>query len=166
MRKAAIQELTLETFSKYGYFANLINPDAVKLGSDVIEFYRDMVPLELGGTSIASLSTCRVLKRPPIVDITEFHTACAEGALPLDADTLMHVGIATPHDEVPVEQFEIFRVPRGTLLVLKAGVWHHAPFVFGSEVANVLIILPERTYANDCQVYEIPPADQIEIIGA
>ena len=83
MRKAAIQELTLEAFGKYGYFANSINPDAVKLGSDVVEFYRDMVPLDLG-----------------------------------------------------------------------------------SEVANVLIILPERTYANDCQVYEIPPADQIEIIGA
>ena len=166
MRKAAIQELTLEAFGKYGYFANMINPTAVKLGSEPIEFYRDMVPLNLGGKSIASLSVCRVLKRPPIVEVAEFHTACAEGVLPLDADILIHVGVATPNGQVPVEQFEIFRVPQGSLVVLKPGVWHHAPFVLGSDLANVLVILPERTYANDCQVYEIPLADQIEIIGA
>ena len=163
MRKAVVQELTVDSFGKYGRFANMINPKAVKLGAEPLEFYRDMVPLDLGCKGIAMFSVCRVLKRPEVVDVSEFHTACAEGMLPLDSDILIHVGIATPRGEVPVEQFEIFRVRKGTFVAINPGVWHHGPFVHGSDVANVLIVLPERTYANDCEVYEIPKADQIEI---
>jgi len=144
MKKVSIQELTLEAFNKYGSFANMIDPDAVKLGAEPIEFYRDMVLLELGTTSLASFSVCRVLKRPPIIDVTEHHNNCAEGILPLDADVLIHVGIATPPDQVPLEDFEVFRVPRGTFAAIRQGVWHHA---------------------NDCTVHEIPPAQHLEIIG-
>ena len=64
---------------------------------------------------------------------------------------------------IPLEEIEIFRVPQGTLISLRPGIWHHAPFTVNSECANVLIVLPERTYANDCTVYEIPEESQIEI---
>jgi len=163
MRKEKIKELTLESFAKFGSFANMINPDALKLGAEPIEFYRDMVRLDLGGRAIASFSTCRVCKRPPIVDVTEFHHATGEGILPLDADILIHVGPATPVGDVPLERIEIFRVPKGTFVSLHPGVWHHAPFAHNADVANVLIVLPERTYAIDCQVTEIPEENQIQI---
>ena len=75
---------------------------------------------------------------------------------------LIHVAPATPNGIVPLEKFRVFRVPRGTLVVLRPGVWHHAPFS-PSGVANVLIVLPERTYSNDCTVVELAVEDQIRI---
>jgi ureidoglycolate lyase len=163
MRKEKINDLNPETFAKYGTYANMINPQAEKLGAEPIEFFRDMAQLDLGGRTIASLSTCRVCKRPPVVDVTEYHNYTAEGILPLDADILIHVGPATPTGQVPLERIEIFRVPKGTFVSLHPGVWHHAPFAHSADVANVLIVLPERTYAQDCQVTEIPEKDRTEI---
>jgi len=160
-----IKELSLENFKNYGAFGNLINPDAPKLGEEPIEFYRDMVLLDLGDATRASFSTCRVLKRPGVVDTTEYHTACGEGILPLDGDVLIHVAPATASGDVPVDSIEIFRVPKGTFVSLRPGVWHHAPFACDTECANVLIVLPERTYANDCFVYEIPESEQPTVEG-
>ncbi|MHC4646955.1 MAG: ureidoglycolate lyase [Planctomycetota bacterium] len=163
MRKEKTQELKPEAFARYGAYANMINPDTEKLGAEPIEFYRDMVPLDLGTRTIASFSVCRVCKRPPVVDVTEFHNNTAEGILPLDADALIHVGPATPVGEVPLDKIEIFRVPKGTFVSLRPGVWHHAPFAHNADVANVLIVLPERTYAIDCHVTELSEREQIEI---
>jgi len=163
MRKAKVKELSLESFARYGTFANMINPDTVKIGAEPIEFYRDMVGLDLGGRTIASFSVCRVMKRPPVVDITEYHNGTAEGILPLDVDVLIHVGPATPTGEIPLDDIEIFRVPKGTFVSLRPGVWHHAPFAHNADVANVLIVLPERTYAIDCEVTVLAEKDRIDI---
>jgi ureidoglycolate lyase len=163
MRKETIQELSLEGFGKYGSFGNMINPKTEKLGAEPIEFFRDMVRLDLGGRTIGSFSVCRVCKRPPVVDVTEYHNYTGEGVLPLDADILIHVGPATPEGEVPLDRIEVFRVPRGTFVSLHPGVWHHAPFAYKADVANVLIVLPERTYAQDCHVTEIAEKGRIEI---
>ncbi|MCK5328144.1 MAG: ureidoglycolate lyase [Candidatus Latescibacteria bacterium] len=57
----------------------------------------------------------------------------------------------------------VFRIPKGTMVVLRPGVWHHAPFVVNEPVANVLIILPERTYATDCTVVELEEKERIRI---
>jgi ureidoglycolate lyase len=97
-----------------------------------------------------------------VIDLTEYHSSTGEGVLPLDADVLIHVAPATPNGIVPLEKFRVFRVPKGTLVILRPGVWHHAPFSLHG-VANVLIVLPERTYANDCTVVELPISDQIRI---
>lgn len=163
MRKETIKELSLKSFAKFGSFANMINPQAEKLGAEPIEFFRDMVRLDLCCRTIASFSTCRVYKRPPVVDVTEFHNCSGEAILPLDADILIHVAPATAVGEVPLERIEIFRVPKGTFVSLHPGVWHHAPFAYNTDVANVLIVLPERTYAIDCYVTEIAEKDRVEI---
>jgi len=158
-----IKELTPEAFRPYGTYANFINPNALKIGEEPVEFYRDMIQLDLGGKSVASFSICRVGKRPPVVDVTEYHSACGELNLPLDADIAIHVAPATPNGEVPVDRIEVFRVPKGTVVSMRPGVWHHAPFALDSACANVLVVLPERTYANDCTVYDIPEADRVDI---
>ncbi len=165
MRTVEIEELTVERFWPFGTFARHLNPTEIKIGAPPVEFYRDMTQLDLGGASIVSFSTCRVEKREPMIDVTEYHTATGEGILPLDADVLIHVGPATPPDApVPLDQFRVFRVPRGTMVALRPGVWHHAPFALDSEVANVLIVLPERTYANDCEVVELTEDERIHIV--
>ncbi len=81
-----------------------------------------------------------------------------------DADILIHVAPATPANDVPADRIEIFRVPKGTFVALNRGVWHHAPYAAGGDIANALIVLPERTYAEDCFVYEIPEEKRMKII--
>ena len=167
MRTVKIKELSLEAFRPFGTYANHVNPDADKIGSAPIEFFRDMVQVTLGNTPNASFSTCRVEKRDRVIDVTECHSVTGEVLLPLDNDVLIHVGPATPPDAgVPLEEIEVLRVPKGTLVSLRPGVWHHAPFAVENEAANVLVVLPERTYANDCIVVELDPADRIEIADA
>jgi len=163
MSQISIQELTHEAFSPYGSFSHMINPQAPKLGEAPIEFFRDMVLLDLGLAHSAAFSVCRVHRRPLRIDVTEHHDLCGEGILPLDQDVLIHVAVATAKGEIPFEKMEVFRVPKGTFVSLRPGIWHHAPFSHTAEVANVLIVLPERTYAKDCIVEQIPPARQITI---
>lgn len=164
-RSVTVRELSAEAFRHYGSYAQMINPAAPKLGEAPVEFFRDMVQLDLGGCTLASFSTCRVQTRPNVVDVTEYHTACGEGILPLDADVLIHVAPATGDDDPPLDDLEVFRVPKGTMVVLRPGVWHHAPFAHGSSVANVLIVLPERTYANDCDVVELEESERVHVTG-
>lgn len=164
MRELKIENLTLESFSPFGYFSSMINPDKIHFGNPPIEFYRDMLQLNLSGSIIASFSICRVEKRPEIIDTVEYHSFCGEGILPLDSNILIHVANASRVGVIPLDEFRVFSVPKGTLVILKPGVWHHAPFVDGSDYANVVIVLPERTYANDCMVEKLSDEDKIKII--
>ena len=165
MRKVQVQELSLENFQTYGAFTRLINPKNFKFGEPPIEFYRDMQELNLGVTA-ASFSICKVHKRAMVLDKSEFHSRSGEGILPLDGDILIHCGPATRPGAFPSELIEIFRVPKLTLVSLKPGVWHHAPFAHKCDSVHVLIVLPERTYANDCTVLELTDEKKIEIAGA
>ena len=164
MKTVRVEELSVEQFLPFGFFANLINPDTEKLGTPPVEFFRDMVQQDMGGTSIVSFSTCRIEKREPIIDATEYHTAVGEGILPLDNDILIHVAPATPPDAgIPLDKLRVFRVPKGTMVVIRPAVWHNAPFTVNDTPANVLIVLPERIYANDCNVVELKGPDRIRI---
>jgi ureidoglycolate lyase len=163
MSKLIIKELSGGSFTQYGSFAKMIGPDTYHFGENPIKFYRDMLQLELGNATQASFSVCQVKQRPLVIDVTEYHSSCGEGILPLDADILIHVGPASPNGETPLNEFEVFKVKKGTMVILKPGVFHHAPFVTGADVANVLIVLPQRTYANDCEVFDIKSDDQLEI---
>lgn len=164
MKRISVQKLTTENFKIYGSFSNLINPKAPRLGPEPIEFYRDMEQLNLGQANIASFSVCRVSKRPLLIQKLEFHNHNDEGLLPIDGDVLIHVALATRNGEVPTDLIEVFLVPKGTFVRIRPGVWHHAPFAFDSDYVNVLVVLPERTYANDCAVFLIPDDKQIEIV--
>jgi len=163
MGKISIKILTSDNFKIYGSFSNMINPKAHRLGPEPVEFYPDIEQLNLGLTNNASFSVVRVTKRPLLVQKLEFHNNSCEGLLPIDGDVLIHVAIATRNGEVPLDQIEVFFVPKGTLVILRPGVWHHAPFAFGHDVVNALIILPERTYAKDCFVTIIPEEKQMEV---
>lgn len=164
MRKVKVKDLSAEEFLPYGRYACLIDPDSEKLGSPPIEFFRDMVQQELGAAGSASFSTCRVEKRELVIDVSEYHSQTAEGILPIDNDILIHVAPATARDgKVPVDKIVVFRVPKGTMIVLRPGVWHHAPFTANDQPANILIVLPERTYVNDCEVFELKKEDKVHV---
>ena len=164
MRTGKIEELSPEKFLPFGFYHQMIDPAALKIGVAPIEFFRDMLQLDLGGASIASFGVCRVEPREPVINVTEYHSVTGEGVLALDNDVVFHVGPATPPDDAPpLDEIRVFRAPRGTLVVLRPGVWHHAPFTLNDAPANCLIVLPERTYANDCTVEELPESEWISI---
>lgn len=150
MKKLNVEKLSSGSFSLFGTFVDL-KGKAETIGAPPIEFLRDMVQHDLGGNAIVSYSICRVGPRPFVIDTTEYHSKTAEMMLGLDGDMLIHVGPATPPcDSPPIEKFRVFKIPAMTLVVIRPGVWHHAPFALGKKELNVLIGLPERAYANDC----------------
>jgi ureidoglycolate hydrolase len=165
MREITWKKLTPEAFAKYGTFAGMLNPSGPHLGAEPIQFYRDMVLSNLGTVPVASFSVCRVLKRPFEMDVSEFHDGCCELAMPLDGDVLMHVAPAGPSKEFPFDEAEVFLVPRGTAVCIRPGVWHHAAFAYGCDAVNILCVLPERTYAIDCSVYEFPADKHLKVTG-
>ncbi len=165
MKDIRYKKLSLEGFAKFGTYANMINPVGPKLGAEPIEFFRDMVQSQLGAIPVASFGVCRVVKRPFVMDVSEYHDSCCEIALPLDGDVLMHVAPAMPEKEFPFDMAEVFLVPQGTICCLRPGVWHHAPFALRTEVVNILVALPERTYFNDSKVYAFPADKNMRVVG-
>jgi ureidoglycolate lyase len=160
MKEVKIKELTVEDFKPYGSYANMTKPTGHKMGG----FHPDMAIMSLGKANEAAFSVTQVLKKEKIIDAIECHDHTGEGILPLDGDVLVHVAPASRKDQVLLDQIEVFRVPKGTLLTLRPGVWHCAPFAQNNDVVNVLVILPERTYVNDIYFYRIPADEQIHIV--
>jgi ureidoglycolate lyase len=149
MHSVRAQPLTSEAFAPFGTFRDLIGATGPHLGAPPITFYRDLLPLEQGGKPPV-FSICRVTPRDFVMEVMEYHSHTGEGILPLDGDVLVQVAPATPRAAAfPTAETQVFHVPMGTMLAIRPGVWHHAPFVIGDAAVNVVIVLPERTYAND-----------------
>ncbi len=165
MKSVEVRPLSVEKFHPYGAYAQLINPDAIATGPKdaPIVFYRDMVlPEFCGGTP--AFSTCFCDARPQVIECGEFHNHTCEVSMPLDNDALVWVAPAGAcTDRVPVEDIEVFYVPRGTVVMIRPGVWHHAAFPVNKKPVNMMIVLPERCYVNDCCCIAIPKADQRKI---
>jgi ureidoglycolate lyase len=155
-----VKQLTTESFKPYGTFAALTPPtDAPLVDAGVIKFWPDCGGvLSIGpfGNNEVAIGICQVAWRALQVDVSEFHTSTGEGNIPLDGDIYIHVAPPSTGDEPPLDAFEIFLIPQGTCVVLKPGVWHHAPYATTpGAVVNTVILLPQRTYANDCEVAEL-----------
>ena len=150
MKQIQVEPLTLESFSPYGAFADMLSPKGVSIGQNPVIFFRDMLECPLDGKA-ASLSCCVVTPRPLIIDEAEEHSHTAEVTLPLDGDIIIFVGEATPED-IPEDRLRIFYVPSGTAVVIKPGIWHGAPFPAKQQTVHALVVLPQRTYTNDCVV--------------
>ncbi|MGP8080933.1 MAG: ureidoglycolate lyase [Dehalococcoidales bacterium] len=159
-KKVKVKQLTCEAFQPYGSFANMVKPTGPKLGKG---FFRDIVILNLGQASQAAFSVMRVEKREKIINAMECHQHTGEGCMPLDGDILIHVAPASYPQSVPLDQIEVFRVPKGTLVVMRPGVWHCAPFADKADAVNVMVVLPERTYANDMFFYKMTREEEIQI---
>lgn len=164
MKTIAIEPLSLDSFKEFGRFSDMLNPACEKLGAPPIEFFRDMLQQTLGQCQIVSYSNCRIMPREPLIDVSESHSCTAEMLMPLDADVVMHFAPASvPDAGFPGDKVRVFLVPKGTMVVIKPGTWHHGPFCLGKEPANVLVALPERTYVNDTRTIVLEGEDRLTI---
>ena len=159
--KTTIKELTLENFQKYGTFAPLTPPTTKPLAGEntPIRFWPDcggVLDLGPNASNQLAIGICQVDYRDFKVDVSEFHSSCGEGNIPLDGDIYIHVAVPTGNGEIDAKDIEIFKIKQGTVVIMKPGVWHHAPFsTKPGETVNTIIMLPQRTYFNDCEVVEI-----------
>lgn len=158
MRTIKAKPISVENFSAYGSFTDLLNPGGFSLG----DFYADRVRMNVSGDM--NLTFSPLLCRKPekmVVTSAEFHNTTQEGILCLDDDIVIHVAPASK-DPVP-EETEAFVVPKGTIVCLNTGVWHLGPMPVNTDVAHVLIVLPERIYNNDCIVVDYAEDQYVEI---
>jgi ureidoglycolate lyase len=170
MRELRYRRLDPAAFAGYGSYAAVLDPEAdgrtpPRLGAPPIEFFRDLLQAGIGSDTTVSFGVCRVTRRPPVIDVSEYHDRSCEALLPLDGDVLVHVAPAVPGGRFPAAQAEVFLVPKGTMVVLRPGVWHHGPFALSAERVSCLVALPERLYARDCREVEVPPEERIRIVG-
>lgn len=161
MKKIEVRNILGCDFSKYGRYVNLTEPDGPYIGEAPVRFYRDMMPL--GGNETLSLSITLAEPRGNRVDIMEFHTKTGECFLSLDGDTYICVGEATAEARPNIDKMEGFFVPSGTAVYIHPGVWHFAPYPVEEHGVHSLVLLPQRTYANDCVKYEIPEDEVPEL---
>ncbi len=155
--------ITHENFRPYGAFAGMLDPKGNCFPGDAT-FYPDQVELNVQGGKPVTFSPLTV-KKPErmIVTQAEYHNYTAEGVFVIDDDAVIHVAPPSNHTIVP-ELTEAFIVPKGTLVKLNTGVWHLAALPVHNDLLHVMIILPERVYANDCTVCQYPEDRQVEIV--
>ena len=158
MRTIKVKELNREDFRKYGSYERMVNPETITFGGEPVQFFRDMLPMHIGSEQV-SFSICRVCPRPLVIEFYEYHNKTGEGILPIDGDIILHVAYAS--GKVDLNEVEAYFVPRGTMVTLRPGVFHHAPFAAGETPVSTLIVLPERTYANDCIIVRAEEQDKI-----
>jgi len=166
MSRITVRELELAAFEPYGTYARLIdNPRILAALPRPVVFRPDMIQLPLADSTVASFSICRVEPRELVITGGEYHDHASEGILPLDNDVLIHVAPPThPRLGIPVDQFEVFRVPVGTMVALRPGTWHGSPYAMGDKPANVLVVLPVRTLVQYDGDLRLEPEQQIAIV--
>ena len=162
MREIKAERLSLENYHSFGEFADLTDPKGEYIGSGEVLFYRDMVSVYTGSV-MTGFSIVQTEKREMIPDEAEQHKAGTEILLPLDDDIVIFVAPATD-GFYPSGKEKAYIVPKGTMVTIKPGVWHKAPFPVNKEDANTLVILPEREYALDCIVEKIGEDQRFRVI--
>lgn len=155
--------VTNENFRPYGYVANIADPSADYAMSDALPtFHRDMVLAPNADRAPIAFGSLKINKRPMVIEDVEYHSAACEVMMPMDDDVVLYAGPAS-NDVIELDKLEAFIVPKGTLVVFRAGAWHGAPWPVHCETATVLICLPERTYLTDTKKYLLDAKDYITV---
>ncbi|MEM1484383.1 ureidoglycolate lyase [Oscillospiraceae bacterium PP1C4] len=154
--------ITEENFLPFGYLANIANPVGYySMGEYPCTFYRDIALAPNGSSDPIAFGSLSVGKRPMVVTDVEYHSHTSEVMMPLDDDMVIYAGPAS-NDEIQLDLLHAFLVPKGTMVIFRAGVWHGAPYPVHQD-CTVLICLPERTYLNDTKKYLLNEDEFISI---
>lgn len=162
MRQVKVIPLSHEDFAPYGRFYTMDKPKGHALCGELYQFFPDRMTADcshrVGYSPI-------LVKKPERMIITqqEYHTTTWEMILPLNDDMILHVAPASAGTPVP-HMVQAFLVPKNTLVMMNAVIWHLAPLPAAEEELAAMIILPECTYTNDCTVVDLSDEQQFEIV--
>ena len=161
MRPIKAKPITHENFAPYGRLYPMGQPDGYALCGEIHKFYPDRLTADSNHRVGYSVIT---VTKPEKMIITqqEYHTTTWEMIMPLNDDMIIHCAPAS--GGTPVGNLaEAFLIPKNTLVMLNAAIWHLAPLPVSQDTLTAMIILPECTYANDCTVVDLPQDQQFEI---
>ena len=162
MKTIKAKSIDTVEFMQYGYLADIANPvNTYHFGEYPCAFNRDMVTMPLKDCTPPAFGSLKVGKRPMIIEDVEFHSCSCEAMMPLDDDMVIHVGPANA-DILEIDNIVAFIIPKGTLVILRPGTWHGAPYPINND-GTVLICLPERTYINDTKKYILTEEQKLKI---
>lgn len=162
MRQVKIVPLSCEAFAPFGRFYAMDKPTGYALCGELHRFFPD----RLSADSNHRVGYSPILVKKPermIITQQEYHTTTWEMMLPLNDDMILHVAPTSAGTPV-TDLAQAFLVPRNTLVMLNAAVWHLAPLPAGAAELAAMIILPECTYANDCTVVTLSEEQKFELI--
>lgn len=161
MRTIKAEIINHDSFAPFGRFYNMERPTGYALSGELHRFFPDR--LTAGAYRNISFSPI-IVKKPKKYIITqqEFHTTTCEIIMPINDDMVLHCSPAS--GTYPVNEYaRAFIVPKNTLVLVNAAIWHLAPLPLEADELCAMIILPECTYANDCTVVNLSEDDQFEI---
>ena len=153
--------LTHEAFAPFGQLYQMDAPEGYPLCGELHRFFPDRQVAD----SLHRVGYSPILVKKPekmVITQQENHTTTWEMLMPLDDDMIVHVSPACAGAPA-TEYAKAFIVPKYTLVKLNAAVWHLAPLPVNNEQLTAIVILPECTYANDCNVVYLKPEQQFEI---
>ena len=162
--KLQAQPLSAEAFAPFGEI--VAQPKDAPIASLAeLDYWADVAALpDLGGplgVGYAALKVC-----PMVQKSVERHMQTFEVLLPVGGDIVVVVGPADYPSEpgrLPApESFQAFRVPEGQAVILKAGVWHYAPFAVGGPM-SLFVIYKAGTAQNDVTLVGLTPDRVMEV---
>ncbi len=162
MLKIKAELINNENFAPFGRFYKMDDPKGYALKGELHSFFPDRLtascPKNIGYSPI-------IVNKPGKYIITqqEFHNTTWEMILPLNDDMIIHCAPASAGASVN-EYAKAFIVPKNTLVLINAAIWHLAPLPVSEDKLCAMIILPECTYATDCTVKDLDENQQFEII--
>ncbi len=162
MRIVKAVPITNENFAPFGQFYSMSNPSGYALTGELHSFYPDRISADTH--HCLGFSPMNVNKpEKMVVTQQEYHTTTWEIILPLNDDMIIHCAPASAGKPVP-ELVQAFIVPKNTMVKINAAIWHLAPLPVNEKTLNVMIVLPECTYANDLKVADLTEEEQFEIV--
>lgn len=162
MKKIKAEKLSREGFAAFGSYYCMTEPDGHALYGTLHQFFPD----RLTGASFGQIGFSPITVKKPkvmLVDEMEYHTTTWEMILPMNDDMIIQVTPASGRKPA-LKLTRVFLVPKGTLVKLSAAVWHLVPLPVHEPELQAMIILPECTYMNDCNVIQLNEEERFEII--
>ncbi len=161
MLKIRAEKITNENFAPFGRFYDMANPQGYALTGELHRFFPD----RLTAGAWKNLAFSPILVKKPseyIITQQEFHNTTWEMILPLNDDMIIHCAPASAGVSVN-EYAKAFIVPKNTLVLINAAIWHLAPLPVNVPELSAMIVLPECTYAEDCTVVNLTDDQKFEI---
>lgn len=158
MYKIKVQNIHVMEFEDLGTYYDMLNPHGSHTGS----LYPDKILFPVSGVMPMGFSSYVVKHVDEMLVVgAECHSYSPDIILPLDGDIIYYAAPASPTPRP--ELLRAFRVPRGTMVCLQAGVWHQSAFAAQEEAVHALVGLPQCTYMNDTTRMEFPVGEWVRI---
>ena len=156
------EKINNENFAPFGRFYSMSEPQGYALKGELHRFFPD----RLTAAAWKNIAFSPILVNKPekyLITQHQYHTTTWEIIMPLNDDMIIHCAPASAG--TPINEYaKAFIVPKNTIVMLNAAIWHLCPLPVNEDTLSAMIVLPECTYANDCTVIDLPEEQKFEIV--